>query len=288
MRSPVASWMFATLLCLSLIPVTGDAAKRHVAAREQAESALLVSGTIDITAEGKVVGHTLDHLDRLPPGIVKMVERLAPQWTFEPVALPENTIGRSKMNLHFVAKRLSDSDYRIELRSASFDAEQAPGQDIAIARRGRMPSYPPNLAAMEVNGTVYLVVQVGRDGKVMNADASHVNLRTVGAEADMAQWRNQLSEASIKAIRSWTFTTPTAGDAVDAPYWIGRLPVEFTILGTPRPKLGKWETYIPGPRKPIPWADSLGTTDDNSDALTPNEFHTDGGGRRLIGPPGGS
>ncbi|GAA4804078.1 protein tonB [Lysobacter hankyongensis] len=279
-----------TLLLLCLLPLVAfaaSAADKRDEIRRQAESSLSVSGTIDITAEGKVVRHALDAPETLPKGIVDMTARLAPQWTFEPVQLPAGTVSRSKMSLLYVAKRLDNGDYRIELRSANFASDLPPEAGIRIARRGRMPAYPENLVERAINGTVYLVVQIGRDGKVMNIDATHVNLRTIGSEDEMAQWRDQLAQTSIKAIRGWTFEPPTTGPDVDAPHWFGTLPVAFTMMGQRMPKPGKWETYIPGPRRILPWQDSAGITADNADALAPNQLHTQGSDRRLLSPLGG-
>jgi hypothetical protein len=279
-----------TLLLLCLLPLAAfaaSAADKREDIRRQAESSLFVTGTIDITPDGKVVRHALDAPDDLPKGIVDMTARLAPQWTFEPVQLPAGTVSRSKMSLLYVAKRLDSGDYRIELRSANFASDLPPEAGVRIARRGRMPAYPENLVDRAINGTVYLAVQVGRDGKVMNIDATHVNLRTIGSEDEMAQWRNQFAQTSIKAIRGWTFEVPTTGPDADAPHWFGTLPVAFTMMGQPMPKPGKWETYIPGPRKILPWQDSAGITADNADALAPNQWHTQGSDRRLLTPLGG-
>jgi hypothetical protein len=279
----------ALAFALALPSVAAEArSKQEEAIRQQAESSLLVTGTIDIDANGKVVAHALDKAKTLPKGIVDMTARLAPNWTFEPIALPAKTIGRSKMSLQYVAKQSGSGEYQVELRSASFDANLPPEQQVTIARRGRMPEYPSELQSLAINGTVYVAVQVGRDGKVMNIDASHVNLRTVGSEADMALWREALAKSSIKAIRSWSFAPPTAGQDANAPHWIGMLPVSFEMMGSRKPRPGQWETYLPGPRKLIPWKDSVGgATADNTDALLPNQFHTAGSGRRLIGPLAG-
>lgn len=276
------------LLCSLLIATSAtSAANKLDAVRRQAESSLLVTGIIDITPDGKVIRHTLDAQDALPKGIVAMTARLAQQWTFEPVELPAGTIGRSKMNLLYVAKRLDSGDYQLELRSASFASELPLEARIQIARRGRMPAYPDALLGGEINGTVYLMVQVGRDGKVMNIDATHVNLRTVGSEKEMSNWREQFVQASIKAVRGWTFNPPTTGPDVDAPHWFGMLPVAFSVSNHPLPKPGQWETYIPGPRRILPWQDSAGITAGNADALAPNQLHTPGDGRRLLTPLGG-
>jgi hypothetical protein len=276
------------LLCSLLTAAFAtSAADKLDAVRRQAESSLIVTGTIDIAQDGTVVRHALDAEDKLPKGIVTMTARLAPQWTFEPVELPAGAISRSRMHLQYVAKRLDSGDYQLELRSASFTSDLPMEARMQIARRGRMPAYPDALLAGEINGTVYLMVQVGRDGKVMNIDATHVNLRTIGSEKDMSNWRDQFAQASIKAVRGWTFSPPTTGPDADAPHWVGMLPVSFNMGSNPVPRPGQWETYIPGPRRILPWQDSAGLTADNADALAPNQLHTPGGGRRLLTPLGG-
>ncbi len=276
------------MLCAALLAITPIVSAGNLAeVRKQIESSLSVSGQIRIDAAGNVLDYTLDQPEALPKGITDMIERLAPQWTFEPVELAGNTVSRSRMNLLFVASKLDDGNVRIELRSASFDAELPENERIAIGRRGRMPDYPDQLMAMDVHGTVYLKLQIGRDGKVMNIDATHVNLRTLGSESEMARWRRLFTQSCIKAVRGWTFTPPTAGEEANAPFWIGTLPVAFTLNRAERPQPGRWETYVPGPRKLVPWADSVGITADNSDALPPNQLHTSSGGRRLITPLGG-
>jgi hypothetical protein len=284
--APVCAATLALLLGLTPAPPVQAGKSQREAAQRQAESSLLVSGTIDISAEGKVLGYQLDNAANLPKGIVDMTARLAPQWTFQPIALPKSDRSRSPMSLLFVARKRDDGSYTVELRSASFETDVPENERVSIARRGRTPAYPDGLAAYGINGTVYLSVRIGRDGKVMDIDASHVNLRTIGSEKEMANWREQFRLASIKAVRGWTFTPPATGPEADAPYWVGTLPVVFTVLGYPVPKPGQWETYIPGPRKPIPWLDAVGVTAENSDALAPNRFHTPSSGRRLLTPLG--
>jgi hypothetical protein len=288
MRSSRLLPVFAAALAFSLglgpTPSAQAGKAQREAAERLAESSLLVGGTIDIAADGKVLGYKLDNADKLPKGILEMVARYAPHWKFDPIPLPEGTHSRSPMSLLFVAKKREDGNFAVELRSANFEADVPEAVRLGIARRGRMPAYPDALAARGINGTVYLSLRIGRDGKVLDIDASHVNLRTIGSESEMANWREQFRLASIKAVRGWRFTTPSAGAEVDAPYWVGTLPVSFTVMGYPEPKPGQWETYIPGPRKPIPWVDSVGMTAEQSDALAPNRLHTPGEGRRLLTP----
>lgn len=262
--------------------------KRDEAIRLQSEASLLVTGSVDIDANGKVVRYGLNHQDTLPPSIVAMVARLAPQWTFEPLALPENTLGRTKMSLRFVAKPQPSGDYLVELRAAHFNVDMPPERRVRIAERGTMPKYPRSLGAFRISGTVYVVVQIGRDGTVMNIDASQVDLNVYGDDKDMAQWREELAKASIQAIRTWRFAPPTEGEDAAAPYWVGTLPVAYSPFGQPQPRQNQWQTYLPGPRKPIPWKDPESVAADNSDALVPGEFHGAAGARRLRGPLAGS
>jgi hypothetical protein len=284
MRSATLLRLFATLLCLGAA-LSAHAGKRDDdAIRRQAESSLFVSGEIVIAADGTVLGHTLDEAHKLPKGIVDLTAKLASKWTFEPVPLADAQATRSRMSLLYVIKPLDDDRHTLELRSASFEADLPPEARMSVARRGRMPAYPQVLVTNRIGATVYLHVQVGRDGKVMNIDASHVNLRAIGSEKNMALWRDAFSKLSIQAVRGWTFKPPTTGPDVDAPHWIGTLPVMFIADGVPEPQPGKWEAYIPGPRKVIPWLDGTGLTADQADALAPNQFHSPGNSRRLTSP----
>jgi hypothetical protein len=284
MRSATLLRLFAALLCLGAA-LSAHAGKRDDdAIRRQAESSLLVSGQITISADGKVLGHSLDKADALPRGIVDLTAKLASTWSFEPVVLTDAQATRSRMSLLYVVKPLDNDRRTLELRSASFAADLPPEAMLSIARRGRMPTYPQVLAENRIGGTVYLHVQVGRDGKVMNIDASHVNLRAIGSEKNMATWRDVFSKFSMQAVRGWTFKPPTTGPDVDAPHWTGTLPVMFIPEGMPDPQPGKWEAYIPGPRKIIPWLDGTGLTAEQTDALAPNQFHSPRNSRRLTSP----
>jgi hypothetical protein len=284
MRSATLLRLFATLLCLGAALSTHAGKRDDDAIRQQAESSLFVSGEIVIAADGTVLGHTLDEAHKLPKGIVDLTAKLASKWTFEPVPLADAQATRSRMSLLYVIKPLDDDRHTLELRSASFEADLPPEARMSVARRGRMPAYPHVLVTNRIGATVYLHVQVGRDGKVMNIDASHVNLRAIGSEKNMALWRDAFSKLSIQAVRGWTFKPPTTGPDVDAPHWIGTLPVMFIADGVPEPQPGKWEAYIPGPRKIIPWLDGTGLTADQADALAPNQFHSPGNSRRLTSP----
>jgi hypothetical protein len=275
------------MLCTLLVCSFAVSAGGPGAVRKQVESALYVTGTIDITPAGDVVAHTLDQTEKLPKGIVDMAARLLPQWKFEPVALHDKAISRSKMNLLFVGKKLDDGKYSVELRSATFSGGN-PDESVAIDPKGqKKPIYPIDLVDAGISGTVFLIVKIDRDGKVINVDASHVNLHAIGSASQMNQWRRALARNSIAVARHWTFVPPKSGPAADKPYWLGTLPFDFYIEGQEPPAYGKWRTYVAGPKALIPWENETLIADGNTDALTPNTFHTAGSGRRLLTPLAG-
>lgn len=257
------------------------------AVRKQIESALYVTGTIDITPAGDVVAHALDQPEKLPKGIIEMAARLLPQWKFEPISLQDKAISRSKMNLLFVGKKLDDGKYSVELRSATFSGD-SPETSVGLAPKGRrLPDYPVGFANAGISGTVFLIVKIGRDGKVIDVNASHVNLRVIGSESDMEEWRDIFARNSIAAAKRWRFITPTSGPDAGKPYWFGTLPFDYSIKGQEQPAYGKWQTYVAGPKALIPWLDETLMAEGNTDALTPNTFHTAGSGRRLLTPLAG-
>ncbi len=276
------------ILCALLVcSVSVYAEKGPGAVRKQVESALRVTGTIDISPAGDVVTHALDQQEKLPKGIVDMAARILPQWKFEPVLLQSNAVSRSKMNLLFVGKKLDDGSYSVELRSASFESGK-PDESVAIDRtHKKLPAYPQGLLDAQISGTVFVIVKIGRDGKVIDAQASHVNLRVIGSESDMANWRNAFARNSIAAIKHWTFITPKSGPEAEKAYWLGTMPIDYFIANRLLPRYGEWQTYVAGPKAVIPWQNEALVADGSTDALTPNSFHAAGSGRRLLTPLAG-
>ncbi len=276
------SILFALLLIsTSIVAGTGPAA-----VRKQVESSLSVTGSVDITPSGDVVAHRLDQPEKLPKGIVDMVARIAPLWKFEPVALQGNAVSRSTMSLLFVGKKREDGNYSIELRSAAFAGDS--GESVLPSPTGnRALAYPMSLQRLGVTGAVFLQLKIGRDGKVMNIDASHVNLRVIGSEADMKRWRDAFVRSSIATVKEWTFVVPQSGPGFDTGYWFGTLPIEYSMEHSEKHEYGRWQTYVPGPKTLIPWLQDSQLADGDADALMSNRFHEAGTGRRLLTPLGG-
>ncbi|GAA4855702.1 hypothetical protein GCM10023332_04150 [Luteimonas vadosa] len=260
-------------------------------ARKQAESSMLVTGTVDIDAEGRVERHALDKPEALPPAVVELVDRHAPGWRFEPVAVDGKPVkARAKMSLRLVATKLADDAFQLRIRSGVFggDGTVAREQQVTSAQM-RPPEYPPAAYWAGVQGTVYLVLRIGRDGKVEDSFAEQVNLTVVGTDKQMRSGREALAGAAMKAARRWRFVPPRVGSEADAEFWSVRVPVEFTLadsVGSRRGKYGQWDTYVPGPRQTAPWLLEELNASDSPDSYAANGVHPVGEGLRLLTPLG--
>ncbi len=247
--------------------------------RKQVESSMLVKGTIDLHPDGRVAGYALDNPNAVPEGIAGMIARAVPQWRFEPVKVDDGaTRGRASMSLRIVARKMDSGDFSVEIRAAQFGQDR-PGEAVTGVKLSP-PRYPEKAAVGGVGGTVYTVVKIGRDGRVEDAVAEQVNLRVISSENDMGQWRDVLAKAALRAAKTWTFSPPTRGEAVDEPYWSARVPVDFVAPDKRPVKDGQWEAYVPGPSSSIPW--STGDTASSADALPAGGVYPVGSGPRLL------
>lgn len=278
------NWKIAALLGLFLVAGATHALGPG-GVRKQAEASMLVRGTLDITPDGRVSSHQLDGADKLPSGVVKLLAERIAQWQFEPVLVDNRAVpARSPMQLRLVAKRDGDN-YLLRIAGATFGA---PPEGEWPSSQGKLapPRYPKEAAYAGVSGTVYLVLRVGRDGRVEDTVAEQVNLRFVASEGAMTRWRALLANAAASTAKDWKFSPPTRGEEVDAPFWSVRVPVDFTF-DMKEGKAGEWLAYVPGPRQPVPWR----TWDDarlSPDAVAAGGVYPDRPtGPRLLTPLGG-
>jgi outer membrane biosynthesis protein TonB len=280
----VNRWL--VVLALALFSLTATA-RGPGAVRKQVETSMMLTGSIEVSKDGDVTNYTLDKVDELPPGIVKFVRDNVDSWKFHPVTVQGKAVAiHNKMNLLLVAKKETDGQYTLRLQAASFGAYQ-PEADRELTKRNMDPPTFPSSAAREgVTGTVYLVLKIGRSGKVEDVVVEQVNLRIVDSENSMERYRRWLADASLQAARNWAFIPPTKGEQADAPFWSIRVPVDYRFHGTPDFQTGKWEAYVPGPRQPYPWAENEDARY-SPEALAAGGVHMVGGqGLRLLTPLG--
>lgn len=280
--------MFRRLFILFVLLVSSAAIHAdtgRAAVRKQVESSLSVTGSIDISPAGEVVAHTLDQPEKLPKGIVDMVARIAPQWKFEPVPLQGNAVSRSSMSLLFVAKKQEDGQLTVELRSTSFNNPSPEGRATLDKKTFRSPEYPfTALGGSGVSGVVYLAVRYDREGRILDIDAEQVNMRVIGSEAQMTQWRKALTKSCLAASKHWKIVVPAGDIPQGQDFTVGRIPVSFSMENMRETRYGQWEAYIPGPRANLPWLDNTSLAGSAPDALAPGAFYGAEDQRRLLTP----
>lgn len=258
------------------------------AVRKQAESSMLLTGKIVIGVDGDVQSHELDQAANVTPPLAGFIGKSLAQWRFEPVKVDGKVVrARVPMSIRLVANRAEDGTYSVRIASTHFGSEKAlVATDMPQKLEMAPPRYPEGALMAGGKGTVYLVVQIGRDGKVTNVDAEQVNLRVVGSANQMTQMRKILAESAIRAARKWTFTPPTTGEEAGKDHWLARVPVSYLIDKEKNAKPGEWETYIPGPRNiGMPWAREHLKLAGNPDALPGDGLYPLQEGAKLLTPP---
>lgn len=279
-------------ILLSLLAGTAMAAS-PAAVRKHAEASMLVTGHVLIEPDGNVSGWEIDEREKLPVGVIGLIENSASAWRFEPVVIDGvQRKARARMSLRVTAKQLEQRDmYRISIVSGHFgDDAMRPEElqqrdDTLRALELKPPTYPMAALELGARGIVYVVVRVGRDGKVSDAYAEQVNLKVISHEGEMQRMRTLLSRSALRATREWTFRLPASIDA-DQQYWYARVPVEYAFHGETMPGYGEWEAYVPGPRQESPWKslENLDGLDIPPDALVAGEVYEVGKGRKLLTP----
>ncbi|WP_231806920.1 TonB family protein [Stenotrophomonas sp. MMGLT7] len=247
-------WM--TLLLAGFAGLASAAAVGPGAVRKQVESSMLLRGSIDLDRTGSVTEVALEQEDKLPQGVVDFVRGSVAQWKFEPVVRDgKPVLARAPVSLRVVAKKRDDGNYQVAIRHADFSvpAKDEDGESVT-SKSMNPPRYPEAAYRSGFKGTVYLILKVGRDGRVEDVVAEQVNLRVIASENQMRIGRDLLARASVAAARRWSFVPPVRGDAANEPYWTVRVPVNYAFHGDPESDAyGKWSAYVPGPRQPVPW-----------------------------------
>ena len=254
------------------------------AVRKQMEASLMVEGEITVDEQGAIAGYALKEPDKLPPGVESFIRGNLSTWTFEPPKVEGKPVKlRNNMSLMLVAKKLDDENFLMRVQAASFYPQSTEEGFEIVSRKMDPPRYPKQAAMGGAQGTVYLMVKVGRDGRVLDVVAEQVNLRVVTTENMMGKLRDMFAEASVAAARRWEFVPPVRGESVGDDFWSVRVPVDFN-MGSQRPRYGRWVGYIPGPRQKAAWVDS-DLAEDSPEAMAAGQPRLLGAeGLRLLTP----
>lgn len=272
----------ALLLLAAAWPL--QAAANITEVRESIEASMLVAGTIEVDPQGQVAGFEIDRRDEIQAHALELVDKVVPGWRFEPTMVDgEPAWVRTPMRLRLVARKVPGSEGAVELRiaSASFGAHSE-------LNGGRLspPSYPMDAIKRGASGSVYLVLQVDREGRVQDVVSEQVNLRYVASEREMERLRRMFALAAERAAKRWRLVTPDDLPP-DEPFWSARIPVDFAISHHGTAPYGAWSSYVPGPRQQAAWLEEEAP---GGDAYLAGGVYPVGiaSGLKLITPLGGA
>jgi hypothetical protein len=256
------------------------------AVRKTIEASMLLTGTIMVGPEGRVTEYAIDQPEKIAKGVLDFVGSNIGQWEFEPTLLDGKPVpARNKMNIRVVANKQENGDFAVRLGGVSFlPLKVEEGTQISSVRKNP-PRYPVGAARAGATGTVYLIVKVGRDGKVEDVVAEQVNLEFVATENIMEQARKLFADASIQAARQWRYIPPVKGEDADAPYWMVRAPIHYSMGQSKAREYGQWESYVPGPRQRVSWDGLRDLPSFSPDTmLAGGDVYQTGKGLRLLTP----
>jgi hypothetical protein len=259
------------------------------AARKQVEASMVLTGSITVAPDGHVSAYTLDTPAKLEKGIVAMVNDTVPSWRFEPVLRQGKAVASTaRMSLQVVAKKVDADHFSIGIRNANFSvpAADATSANWMAGRSMTPPRYPPAAYRSGVTGTVYLVARLGTDGQVLEVVAEQVNLGFVGSESEMAYFRDALAKPALQVARSWRLTPASEEEAAAGKIRSVRIPVAYRLDAMPG--YGHWESYVPGPKQPVPWLAGELDALSSPDALVAGNVYEVGKGLHLLTPLGES
>jgi len=271
-------------ILLLLMPFIAFAADGST--RPQIQASMVVTGWIEVTPDGSVGGYALDQPDKLPQPVIDIIRKTTSVWKFKPILVDGKPVpAKTRMSLRIVADLIDRERASLHVGGAEFgrDAglartkeECPPGACLEYGNR-HPPRYPLDMLMDRVSGTVYLVQEIDRDGHVAKQAVRQVDLHRIGTPEQMAFWRNEFAQASLKAAQDWTYHVPTSADAPAKDHWVASIPINFRLRALDRPPphdgYGQWDVYIPGPVRDIPWSKDGAThadSDSGADAIPDN------------------
>lgn len=254
--------------------------------KDIAEASMLVSGTIEVLPDGSVGSYSLYKEEKLPAPVIDLIKHNVTTWKFQ-LKAPSTSPIKEDMSLRIVARDVDAQHMTLRLAGVDFSDGDAPKDSSIRWQHQVSPTYPKFSLDHGMSGTVYMLVRIGRDGKVINTGVEQVNLRRyVSDQKEMARFRKDLADAATKASRRWTFQTPASGEEAQAPFWDVRIPVTFNAEWGNRSgeSYGSWAIYLRGPQEQIGWRQDAAVVSEAPDAVPDGSIHPLGAGAKLLTP----
>lgn len=285
-RGTVVERVLLAGLALLLACVAMDAAAQTRAGLvKQLEATMLLTGRIDVAADGSISAWSIDRHEEVSPDVMAYVTRHVPHWKVLPATVDGRPVDSStRFSMRMIAHAVDRTTFRFNIASVHIEEER---EERARPKSRRMdpPRYPPRMLRMGASGTAYVLVRIDREGTTVDTHVERVDLTVLAREAQAVQIRRELGDAALGAARAWEFDPPTTGPDADDAYHVLRVPVLFT-LGDDRVAYGDWQVYLPGERTRAPWSKR---DDGGNDAAVPGRVMLAGSGMKLLSPlePGG-
>ena len=272
-------------LALLLASSTAQADGGRKALRDRIEASMLVPGTIHVDPQGRVEKFEIDERETLPGPVVRLLDQAIPVWRFEPTMHEgEPAFVETSMRIRVAATKQGEESVAFRIAGASFggwDSTTDTGPNVHLVRRNDPPSYPRNALRHGAMATVHVLGRVGLDGRMQEAIAEQVNLRFMGRERVMEEFREDFAKASISAAMRWTFELPADIDRSKG-YWSVRVPVDFNLDSFDVPGPREWDSYIPGPRQTAWWVED--DASQGGDSYASGGVYPVGTGLKLLTP----
>ena len=207
----VRMWLLGLWALTALVAMPAIAQDRAEVLRK-AEIGMVVTGFVEIEPDGSVSSHEITGRGELPDYVVAMVDEAAATWRFEPIEQDGVPVrARTQMSLRLVAQALGEGEeFVVRIDNGSFGGYDPEDTGRVVAKRMTPPQYPLEMLTRMAEGTVYLLVKVGRDGRVQDLAVERVNLGQYAVEGEMEQRRRPRAG-------QWMAYIP--GPALPVPEW---------------------------------------------------------------------
>ncbi|GGJ96798.1 hypothetical protein [Luteimonas terricola] len=269
-------WLVLLLALVSLDAV----AQTRAGLMKQLEGTMLLTGRIDVAADGSITSWSIDRQDEVSADVMAHIAHHVPLWQVLPATVDDQPVASStRFSLRLVARPVDRSTFRFNIASVHIEEELEERARLK-SRRFDPPTYPHRMLRMGATGTVYVLVQIDRSGAAIGSHVERVDLTVLAKDAQAVQIRRELGDAVMRAAQTWGYDVPTTGPDVRDDYYVVRVPVQF-VIGDQTSRYGNWQVYLPGERTRAPWSKR---DDGGNDAAVPGRVMLAGSGMKLLSP----
>lgn len=223
--------------------------------------AMAVRGTIDVAADGSLIGYNVADEQRIPQNVRGLIAQTAAAWRFNPLPADDQQAPRHAfMELTIGANQLEDGSYLVFARDAYFHTGETRTLDRNSGIKQSRPAYPDYALRKNISGTVHLILKADLEGNILDVVARRVDLDATRPKREEDRGREVLAKAAIRAARQWH--APAPGWPEDGPgYRVIAARMVFSFVSRSdsfnKDNVGKWGKFNPGPLASAHWIDEV-------------------------------